>query len=117
MHVEKRLRATLITIARDTCGFPLTRNIGPRDGDLLFKNPNPHISRGDVAQKGNKHIVIGSDRREIGGVGRFDAAPELAPNIDFPGCLHIQRVEPEVSQSIGGAAGAERHRLTHALIS
>ena len=93
-------------LARDAAGVPvpgdlqglaLFYDVFERDLDLTLGRANADIGCRDVAEQRYQHIVIGRDRGEIGGIGQFDAAAELAPEIKLPEDPEGERVAPEIA--------------------
>src|SRR5262249_50171482 len=64
--------------------LPLLDDVFLRDLDLCFERSNADISRRDIAEQGYEDLVVTGDRREVGGIGRLDAATKPAPKIQFP---------------------------------
>jgi len=67
------------------------------DRDLRLQRSDADVSRGDVAEQGGQHVVVTGDGGEIGRISGFDAAAELAPEIQFPIDGETQRVAPKVA--------------------
>ena len=93
-------------LARDAAGVPvpgdlqglaLFYDVFARDLDLTLGRADADIGCRDVAEQRHQHVVIGRDRGEIGGIGQFDAAAELAPEIKFPEDREAERVAPEIA--------------------
>ena len=93
----------------------LPRDIGARDGDLTLERADADVGVGDVAEQRDEHVVIGGDRGEIGGVGRFDSAPEFAPEIEFPGRLNKPAIGPEIAERRRIAALRSGRRIARAI--
>ena len=68
------------------------------DLDLPLRRADADIGCRHVAEQRHQHVVVGRDRGEIGGVSGLDPAPELAPEIELPGCPGAQIVGPEIAR-------------------
>ena len=79
------------------------------DRDLPLDRADADIGPRDIAEQRHQDIVIARDRRQIGRIGGFDPAPELAPEIQFPSGVDAEPIAPKIDDPrvrIGGGIGA-----------
>ena len=97
VDVKLGCSAALVLGLRDRERFLLPNNVLAGDFNLGLQRADADIGSGDVAQQSGQHIIVIGDRGQIGRIGRFDDAAELAPKINFPIDGETERVAPKGS--------------------
>ena len=71
----------------------LQRDVRAGEFQPAFERADFDVSRGDVGEQRDEHVVVVFDRRVQVGVSRFDGAAKAAPEVEFP--RQIESAIPE----------------------
>ena len=89
----------------DLQGLLLGLDVLPGDADALLGGPERDVGVRHVRGQRDERVVVVRERREQAGVGRFDAAPELPPEVELPAGLG-----PDLRLPVREAATGRRRR-------
>ena len=108
LHVELGFVAALEQALGDLQAALLDRRVLVRDAKAKLGGADAAVQAGGLRRHQHLRIVVLRDAGEVAGVGRFDAAPVLAPEVHLPGDVEAGAGAPE------GRVGAARLPLAGA---
>ena len=95
LHVELGLVAAAEQAFGDLQAALLQRGVLVRDAQPQLGGADRCVQAGGLRRDQHLHVVVLRDAGEVGGIGRLDAAPELAPEVQLPGQVESQAAGPE----------------------
>ena len=95
MHIQFGLIAALEQTLRDLQAALLQGGILVGDAQTLFNDADRAIGGGYLRRHEHLHIVVLGNTGQVAGIGGLDAAPEFAPEINFPADIQPDAVGGE----------------------